>query len=116
MACPLRREPLLFCQVVFKVVARYYSKGFCSFMNHHGVYFYQRDIFLINHLVQFAKEGLDKGEPLLFITTTDHRRVERRGLAVVGYCGIPVAAAPLMHPEVRIGLSPPDPVDCKLLV
>ena len=49
-------------------------------MNRHAVYFYQRDIFLINHLVQFAKEGLDKGEPLLFVTTTDHRIVLHRRL------------------------------------
>ena len=49
-------------------------------MNRHAVYFYQRDTFLINHLVQFAKEGLDKGEPLLFITTTDHRIVLHRRL------------------------------------
>ena len=49
-------------------------------MNRHAVYFYQRDIFLINHLVQFAKEGLDKDEPLLFITTTDHRIVLHRRL------------------------------------
>ena len=49
-------------------------------MNRHTVYFYQRDIFLINHLVQFAKEGLDKGEPLLFVTRTDHRIVLNRRL------------------------------------
>ena len=42
-------------------------------MNRHAVHFYQRDIFLIDHLVQFAKEGLDKRETLLFVTTKDHR-------------------------------------------
>src|SRR5262245_52763877 len=42
-------------------------------MNRHAVHFYQRDIFLIDHLVQVAKEGLDKGETLLFLTKKDHR-------------------------------------------
>ena len=49
-------------------------------MNRHTVFFYQREVFLFNHLVQFAKEGLDKGEPLLFVTTTDHRIVLHRRL------------------------------------
>jgi hypothetical protein len=49
-------------------------------MNRHTVFFYQREVFLINHLVQFAKAGLDKGEPLLFVTTTDHRIVLHRRL------------------------------------
>ena len=49
-------------------------------MNRHSVFFYQREVFLINHLVQLVKEGLDRGEPLLFVTTTDHRIILHRRL------------------------------------
>ena len=53
-------------------------------MSTHAVRFYERDIFLIDHLVQFAKEGLDKGETLLFVTTKDHRILLHRRLVNEG--------------------------------
>ena len=53
-------------------------------MSTHAVRFYERDIFLIDHLVQFAKEGLEQGENLLFVTTKDHRIVLHRRLVNEG--------------------------------
>ncbi|HET8671133.1 MAG TPA: MEDS domain-containing protein [Candidatus Saccharimonadales bacterium] len=39
----------------------------------HGVYFYEDDTFLIDHVAGFAKEGLERQETVIIVATEQHR-------------------------------------------
>ena len=42
-------------------------------MNDHAVYFYEEDVLLVDHVVDFVKRGLDRQETVIVVATEEHR-------------------------------------------
>jgi len=57
-------------------------------MNNHAVYFYAEDIFLIEKVLHFVRQGLEQNETVIVIATAEHRADLKSGLIAENVIGL----------------------------